>query len=69
MILEGIVILTIASLLFIISIPHILKFVLKSYFSTVQMTLYHPLSIRGIILSGPTHLWGLDNLVIFISSV
>ena len=69
MILEGIVLLIVISLLFIISIPHLLKFALKSYFSTVQMTLYHPLSIRGIILSGPTHLWGLDNLVIFISSV
>lgn len=59
----------IALLVLVLLAPSFLKSSLQESFATVQMTLYSPFSLRGIMLNGPTRSWGLDRLTIFISSI
>lgn len=69
MILIAIVILMIISLIVCISLPCIAVFYLRTIFSTVQMKLYSPFSLRGFLINGATSLWGISNLTIFISAI
>ena len=69
MIIELITLIVISLLLASLAAPHFIKISLKSIFSTVQMTIYSPVSMRGITLNGDVGLWGLDHLTIYISSI
>lgn len=69
MIISGIVIILIISIIIIITTPHIAIFYLGRIFTTVQMKLYSPFSLRGILLNGQTSSWGLSHLTIFISAI
>lgn len=61
--------LIITLLILVLLAPSFLKSRLRESFPTVQMTLFSPFSLRGIMLNGPTGSWGLDRLTIFISSI
>lgn len=69
MLLHILILLLIVFLLFLLSVPYLIKASLKKHFSTVQMTLYSPISMRGIFLNGSTDSWGLNRLTIFISAI
>jgi hypothetical protein len=69
MILSVIVILLIVSLIITITLPYLAIFYLRMIFTTVQMKLYSPFSLRGILINGRTSLWGLSHLTIFISAI
>jgi hypothetical protein len=59
MILHIVLFIAIVFLLVTLSVPFLLKTALKKQFSTVQMTLFSPFSMRGIMISGKTSSWGL----------
>jgi len=69
MLIELIILLVISLLLASLAAPHFIKMALGRFFSTVQMTIYSPVSMRGITVHGDVGLWGLDNLTIYISSI
>lgn len=69
MLIELITLIVISLLLGSLAAPHFIKIALKRFFSTVQMTIYSPVSMRGITLNGEVGLWGLEHLTIYISSI
>lgn len=69
MIIELIILVIITIVLGSLAAPHFIKLALKNVFKVVQMTVYSPISLRGITLNGDVGLWGLDHLTIYISSI
>jgi hypothetical protein len=69
MIVSGIVILLLISIVITITLPYLLVFYLRATFNTVQMKLYNPFSLRGILINGPIASWGLSHFTVFISAI
>lgn len=69
MILLAIVIVIVIAVVVTVTLPYIAVFYLRRIFPIVQMKLYSPFSLRGILINGPTSSWGLSHLTIFISAI
>jgi hypothetical protein len=69
MIISALIIILIIAISIIIAVPYFAVYFLRTIFTTVQMKLYSPFSLRGILINGPTSSWGLSHLTIFISAI